>query len=304
MFGNDTSHRCFRFRPQPHKRDERDSIKEDLLQIADHSATASNLCARVNCGRVGCSFLRDRFQRVFEGFPHSSVCWLCHGRAAGIQTETPTSRAPCSPKAAEPKLIVTESRNQSFTSAQWWNSTPFLVGNDPLCFSYTLSGKESRHHFGMTPHRREREPSKQRQEERVLDRKSTVFLRLLGAVGTSTRADGCACLPKRTTAPTGTLNVSNMIRVMHSWAKRDVLQALVVDCVMPDFSVLLVHTNHHAWHLKAQREVHHHQQKPASRTSAHFFFGHECARNTQNSFGTRFLCVKGSYLHERSQGIL
>ena len=99
---------------------------------------------------------RDRSQRVLEGFHHSNVRWLCHGRAAWIQIQTLTSRAPCSPKAAEPKLIATKSRN-----------------------------------FGMTPHRHERDlPNKDRRNGSLTA--TAVFLRLLGTVVTSTRADACA----------------------------------------------------------------------------------------------------------------
>ena len=38
--------------------------------------------------------------------------------------------------------------------------------------------------------------------------------------------------------------------------------------VLPDCPVHLVHTNHHAWHLKAQREVHRHKQnQPCTHTT-------------------------------------
>ena len=57
----------------------------------------------------------------------------------------------------------------------------------------------------------------------------------------------------------GTLNVSNMICVMRSWAKRDIFfrrnLEFVVERVCQIFSVLLVHTNHHACQMKAQREA-------------------------------------------------
>ena len=57
---------------------------------------------------------------------------------------------------------------------------------------------------------------------------------------------------------------------------------------MPDSSVLLVHTDHHAWHLKAQREVHRHQEnllyacrfRCQRKECGHFLFGHVC-RNQQ-----------------------
>ena len=43
----------------------------------------------------------------------------------------------------------------------------------------------------------------------------------------------------------------------------------VVDYVMPEISVVLVHTHHHAWHLEAQREVHRHEQNPLSLSTKH-----------------------------------
>ena len=44
-----------------------------------------------------------------------------------------------------------------------------------------------------------------------------------------------------------------------TWRARWTSQTWSASC-MQDFSVLLVHTDHHAWHLKAQRKMHRHQQ--------------------------------------------
>ena len=69
------------------------------------------------------------------------------------------------------------------------------------------------------------------------------------------------------------------------------------------FSVLLVTPDHHAWHLKAQREVHRHQQKPslahttvvADDELCHFFFffGHVCRDGRTKSVWAKKLSLDG-----------